>query len=239
MTFPHVELPPQRLLDPALIRSRRLSLGISEKDLATHLGVSVSAVCGIESGADQRNHDVAFVVGLADALSAPVSSLLVVPEAPAVDRTGDLVPDLGALLASADAPVPVGAVCEALRCGLAELFQAARDLTVRLDGTGTVLHQFDGRMSLQAAVVADREALQVATRAALGRTNVGVDRLRLVRELCDRSAQVDPRFSDPWVGRQLVNAGMIEQTVDPSGARETRLTADVRFSLMFDEANEQ
>jgi len=234
--FNTVPLPPCRLLDPAAVRRRRLALGISEKDLAGELGVSVSSVCGIESGVDQRHYDVPFVLGLAEALSVSLEDLLTTREAPARGEGTALVAKLGALLAAGDAPVPIEAVCDALACGLADLSDAVDELERRLDGTGVVLHRFDGQISLQPGLAVDTAGLAMATRAAVARSNLASDRLSMLIGLCDRSRQIDPRFADPWVSGQLANAGLIERGVRTDGFRQAEVTEDVRFSLMLDEA---
>lgn len=46
---------------------------------------------------------------------------------------------------------------------------------------------------------------------------------------------MDPRFSDPWVCGQLVNAGIVERLVRPGKPQGVTLSEDVRFSLMLDE----
>jgi transcriptional regulator with XRE-family HTH domain len=237
VTFEPAELPPFRLLDPAVVRQRRLALGISEKDLAAHLGVSVSAISGIESYWDQRHYDVAFVVGLAEALSVPVTAILASSGPPASDMRagGDKAEELGALLASAAAQTPVEALCDSLALGLVELAEAVEELGRRLAGTGMVVHKLDGQISLQPVRVPDKAALAAATRAAIARNNLASDRLSMIRNLASRPRQIDPRFSDPWVGGHLVNAGIVERLVDPSGSRKAKLTDDVRFSLMIDE----
>ena len=121
--------------------------------------------------------------------------------------------------------------------GLEDLSDAVEELERRLEGTGLVVHRFDGKLSLQPATVPDRDGLVVATRAAIARANLGSDRLAMLRDLCSKPRQIDPRFSDPWVSGQLVNAGLVERGVDPSdeSTRRARLTDDVRFSLMLDD----
>jgi len=232
-----VDLHSFRLLDPAVVRVRRLALGISEKDLAAQLGVSVSAVRTFESSWDQRHYDVAFVVGLAEALSLPVQDLLASSSRPVAraDPDNDRARELGALLASTGTPLPVEAVCDALAVGLSALSDALEELGRRLDGTGMVVHRSGGQISLQPAVVADKDALAGATRAAIARSNLASDRLSMLRDLARKSRQIDPRFSDPWVSGQLVSAGLVERLGEAPGSRPAKLTDAVCFSLMLDE----
>jgi transcriptional regulator with XRE-family HTH domain len=237
MSIRRQQPPAYRLINPEVVRRRRLTLGISEKQLGKYLNVSPSAIATLESGSDQRHYDIAFLVDLAAALEVPVTDLLETggdtDERDGAATTSPLPSQVGSILAHADQPVPVEALCRIVSSDLTDTADAVDELARRLNGTGLTLRRFDGMLTIVPALDADPEAIRIATRTAIARGNLGTDRASLLLEILRGKKHLDTRFDDPWVGQQLINAGLVEITKKGTGSGPV-VSEGVRYSLMRD-----
>lgn len=219
-------------IDIVKVRQRRIQLGLSEKRLAAQLGVSTSVITSLERGRDQRKHDLGFLLDLAEALSLDVRDLLS-EEACDAPPAGDLARRAGALISEAGGPVPVEAICVALRCTLDVLRAALDELESSARAVGLALNRAAGGVSLVSAGSVKRSTVLALCRDGARRTNLPVDRAQLISSLVDGPRPLDPRI---MTVAQVVNAGFV--TVDDGGSGTSRLVGlspDVRYALMLDD----
>lgn len=140
------------MLDTNLIVRRRHELGLSQRHVARQLGVTSVTVVALEAGTNHDDLPLRLVQRLADTLACDVASLLAsAGPAGATDPPDGCVSQAGALLASADEPVDVDTLAEALEYTLAET-------RVRLDALDGELRACGLRVGEQAgqvSIVAD------------------------------------------------------------------------------------
>lgn len=133
------------MLNAALIRERRLEMGMSVPQLAAMLGRSTTVVEGLERGTNHGKQTLALLATLADALAMNLTDLFELTEAkpPAPDDIR-----LEAALAATGTGLSAETVAHALGWSLPRTHQAIKALRDRLGATGQQLRQNAGKYRL-------------------------------------------------------------------------------------------
>lgn len=141
-------------LNAALLRARRLQLGIPLKELMRQTGVSVDVLSKLEQTGDASE--------LSGKIIANLLSLLTLDGAEALERNahqdskGHLAEELGSLLQSVRTRgVPIEEAVDQLDATLEQVESAASDLAERLRPSGLRLHRGTGGLSIVPAVKYD------------------------------------------------------------------------------------
>lgn len=252
------------IIDGELVRRRRGDLGLTESYLGAMCGVSGSVIRRLESGWPQEELSARFLVLLAERLGVPLRTLVVDqrgdhdlhdddPDHHHPDggdpgavggpprRTGP-VPSakpgarLGALLASADEPVPVEAILELTGwCGT-ELDEAVAELHPALDMSGQVLVDIGDALTIAADVcdVSADDAV-AATKAAHARRRPNLPELRVIHKLIEGKI-VRREDLDTAQGRVVQRLRTIGVLAPPNNVNmkgdPPELADDVSYSLM-------
>lgn len=230
--------PTVRVLDPDLLHTRRLALGLEQQRLADLISLSSGeAIRRLERGSNQAQMTLVMVALLADALGLSVGELLVEPE----QSTHTAAPDddaatVGAILSSADVWVPVDELAVALDWPRPRTVDALTELEARLRAAGQRLawvNDHDVRIT---------PGLDTEPLAHVAATNISYRGLRL-----DEAREMYALLGGPGPGRTTTSrlylnhmraAGLIA-FVDPNepgnGKDVVELTAESRFNLCLDE----
>jgi transcriptional regulator with XRE-family HTH domain len=238
-----------QVLDPTVVRHRRMELGLSASYLGALCGVSPSVIHRLEGGWPQDDYSTRFLSLLADNLGTSLRALLAddthEDDASTATATADTQRDareLGAVLLSAREPVPQEALCRVFGWELERLDRAVEQLAVLLEPAGGAL--VDNGAALQ--VVDDiapvaRELVDQVAAATFARRRPQLAELRAVLRLI--GGQVVRREEmDTAMGRtigRLRNIGVLANAAAPEGVKADppRLHADVTYSLMLDEGD--
>jgi transcriptional regulator with XRE-family HTH domain len=232
-----------QLLDPAVLRHRRLQLGLTESYLGSLCGVSSSVIRRLESGWPQDDLSARFITLLAEELGCTVADLLASPhDGPGSAGDGpqdQVVTLLGAALLGAAEPVPADALCDVLDVDLGELDEAVKQLEILLEpaggivvDNGSTLHIVDDMSAL------DRDQLDRLATATFARRRPNLPELRAILKLIDGEV-VRREDLDTVTGRTLArlrNIGVLANAHKPAGVKSDppTLSDDVRYSLMLD-----
>jgi DNA-binding XRE family transcriptional regulator len=177
-----------QLLDAELIRRRRLSLGITERDLARQFGVTSVVVHGIERGLNHADLTVGITVALdADALFQPAAASPATPPATTPAARGqqgtDPAPDaatVGALLHAAGRAVPVSVLAEATGWTLERVTAALAVLEAGMPSVGLRLHRLgEDRVRITGTASAP-DTLHSLLRASLSRTGTNLRQAQML-----------------------------------------------------------
>lgn len=200
------------LLDAALIRHRRLSLGITEREIARQLGVTAVVVHGLERSLNHADLPAGLVVALARALALDIDALFQQavrsPEArPGEMRAGrglDENPSqaaaaVGALLHAAGRGVPVSVLAETTGWPLERVTDALDALAAMLPSVGLRLHRFGEDQVRITAAASAPDTLQGLLRSSTARTGMNLRQAQMavpgVARTSDRCRTVQRRPS--------------------------------------------
>jgi transcriptional regulator with XRE-family HTH domain len=127
------------VLDGARIRRRRQQLALSERDVATHLGTTSSAVRSLELGTNHDTLTATYLTALAQLLGMTPSELFTTTAPTAVAATD--VQIVGALLTEAGRRVPISALAQACGWDLEHTHQVLDALADTLVPVGQMLQR--------------------------------------------------------------------------------------------------
>jgi transcriptional regulator with XRE-family HTH domain len=236
-----------QLVDPAVVRHRRLELGLTHSYLGALCGVSASVIRRLEGGWPQDDHSGRFFTLLADNLGTTLAALLAashrVDAYPDPEPAGDLeqdARDLGAVLLSSPEPIPIDALCHVFGWELGRLDRAIEELTAALEPAGGAL--VDNGATLRIVddlATVPRDTLDQVAAATFARRRPQLPELRAVLQLIDGKI-VRQEDMDTATGRtigRLRNIGVLDNAAPTRPkADPPRLHDDVTYSLMLDGA---
>lgn len=201
------------ILDSAAIRNRRITLAISERELARRLGVSATVVDALERGRNHADLHLDVIVRLAEVLGLCLDELL--PRAPSASPAGDPA-TLGRLLGHLAAAVPATTLAQALGWPLERTQAAIDELTQLLPAVGSRIQHSAGGVAIVAAAGEPAPVRQLLRRSN-GRRGMTVTQARMLHRVW--SGAIDARqLSNPdrVALAHLVNAGLVDY---PAGDR--------------------
>lgn len=233
------------LLNAALIRERRLELGLSERRLAALMGPSVSQtiIRSLEAGTNHGDLTLGDLNRLADLLSLNLADLLTTPEEQKASSAGDAagpesltdlldcaVPKVSAVLFEIGRLTPLGAVSSTTGLTLDELAVVLDGLDTRLAPVGLGVHRLGHEVKIaRRHDVGSRDMLEAAWREHLGRMGPIITQVRLLRRAARGQVPKTLGNADRVAAGQLVNAGILDRA--PSGG--VTLSADAAYSLLL------
>lgn len=226
------------------IRLRRLELALSERDVASHWGVSTAVVRSVEAGRVDTELTLGQLAKLADILGLDLHELLDTGAAPASDEAGgdassaDDVAKVGALLADVRVLVPIDGLAEALGWDLERTHRALEALDETLRPAGLRVHRLhhDVRLARTVTVTTDTE-LEGLWRRHFAVRSLNPAQANLLRQIRDGKARLAGTKDTEKVRLpELRNAGLIRPAAAAAGTTARwELTEDVRFGLLLDE----
>lgn len=224
------------------VRTRRLELGLSERDVAAHWGVSTAVVRNVESGLVASDLSLGQLAKLAAILGLDLLELLeggteAEQDATPNEGAGDAAV-LGSLLADTRVLVPIEALAEALGWDLDRTRLALDDLEARLRVTGLRVHRLHHDVRIARIVTTvDPKTLEGFWRIHLARRSITAAQARLLRLVCDGAVDLGNTKDTHKVRLpELRNAGLIEAADAQAGtAAAWEPTEAVRYSLLLDE----
>lgn len=228
------------------IRLRRLELALSERDVATHWGVSTAVVRSVEAGRVDTELTLGQLAKLADILGLDLHELLfdTTTGPPEGNDDGDLpssAPDVakvGALLADVRVLVPLDGLAEALGWDLERTHRALEVLDRTLRPAGLRVHrlQHDVRLARTVTAATDTE-LEALWRRHFAVRSLNPAQANLLRQIRDGKARLAGTKDTEKVRLpELRNAGLIRPAAAAAGTTaKWELTDDVRFSLLLEE----
>ena len=219
------------ILNTELIRRRRIELRLSQRAVATHLGVSGGVVRGLETGFNHTDITVGLLTKLADILAVNIATLFQHHDTDTgADGTArDDVATLGAALHTSDTLTPVTALAEALGWTADRVNTAAGQLAGALEQCGLRLHRLNGQLAIERSSEAlDTDRIRSVTRAHLLRAGISITEARLLKRIADGRPLRDLSNADAVAVGVLTNARLI--TTTPPSATMT-LDDDVSFSV--------
>lgn len=228
------------LLNAALIRDRRLELGLSSRKLAAITGLGQAVVRGLEAGTNHKDLTFGDLHRLADTLAVEPGELLA-PSSPAPEpvagppRHGEHldqhVAQIGALLFEVDRLIPVESVATTTGLTLDQTHEVLDELDRRLRRLGLLLHRLGNAVKIWRTIDAvSRNTLQTTWRTHLARRGLDIGQVQLLHQ-AHRGRRHKTLTNDQQVtAAQLVNAGILDRT----NAGGVELSADVRYSLLLD-----
>lgn len=235
------------LLDAALARRQRLSLGLSERDVAKRLGVTGQVIASLERSFNHNELTAAFVSALADVLALPVSAVLAtagVPEhalqagaTPTPGAGGLGVPEdvrvVGALLSIEDTLVPTLTLAAVLGWTPERVLAALTALEQPLAAVGQRLHRLGGDVKVVAAATTVPAATVTAlTRRSFARRGMSLSQARLLRRAwLGELTGSEHGNADRVALADLVNAGLLDAPAGTARGTTPGLSADSAFSL--------
>lgn len=227
-------------LDVAYIARRQRELGLSRRDVASALNVSLTRLTSLLAGRCQGTFSLAEVGRLADTLACPPSDLVREGgEEPKESTGGDQAPIavIGALLHAADGPVSVATLAAATGTDLDVVEVALAELDRRLERLGLTIRRNtnDGSISIVAASIVSDEQLRVVLRGQEARQELSTNAATLLHRIM--AERVTPRSVEATNDRRvqfgrLVNAEYVKPGTRRNQALE--LSDDVRESLLLD-----
>jgi len=231
------------LLDGELIARARVRLGYPAYVVSRSLGVSTEVVDRLETGSDQRNLSVGFIVDLADTLGVTVAELCVTPTScdastdPDVVATDD-VAAVGALLSTAGATVSVDAIAVALGWTLERTLLALDGLDRSLPGIGQRLAWLNTTHVAVCPAPVDVDTATVVARRSLAETGVNSDEATVMLKVLEHQS-VAAVTANPVTVNRLYAAGFLEFADNDAAGRPNRavLTDAATFNLVLDDGN--
>ncbi|MFC8502468.1 multiprotein-bridging factor 1 family protein [Pedococcus sp. NPDC057267] len=224
------------------IRDRRLELGLSEREVAAHWGVSTAVVRSVENGSVATDLTLGQVAKLGAILGLDLTELLDTqhgPDAPSAPASAaDDAAVVGSLLADVRVLVPVEGLAEALGWNLDRARSALDNLDAGLRGVGMRIHRLHQDVRIARTVTTiDPKTLEGFWRIHLARRSITSAQARLLRLICDGVVDLGNTKDTHKVRLpELRNAGLIEAADARTGASAGwEPTEAVRFSLLLDE----
>lgn len=216
------------ILDVDLVRRRRRDLGISRRQLAKHLGVTVMVVVSIEAGRNHHTLTLGMVGRLAQVLAVQLTDLVRRPDStadsgPSQDEGGenDLVAQLGALLLETSVLTPVEALADALGTRLPAVWEALGLLDRQLWPAGLMIHRLNGDVAIRKQATTDRAAMRRLLRAHQARRGLSLTEARVLRRVMDRDLD-EGKLSNPdqVALERLRKSGLVTDDRYPALTRE-------------------
>lgn len=233
--------PPQ--LARERIRARRLELGLSERDVAAHWGVSTAVVRNVETGRVAADLSLGQLAKLGTILALDLGELLDTGTGEddrhaTAQQTAEDAAVVGSLLADIRVLVPIEALAEALGWDVHRTRTAVAHLDVVLRSAGMRVHRLhhDVRIARTVTTV-DPQTLEGLWRIHLARRSITAAQARLLRLICDGAVDLGNTKDTHKVRLpELRNAGLIEAAAARAGTSAAwQPTEAVRFSLLLDE----
>lgn len=213
-------------LSGELIRARRRELGISERELANRLGVSITVIAGLERGTNHDDQPFSLIRKLAVALSADLSELTADVAATHLSDAEQV----GAMLHSEGRLTPVTALAEASGWDLNRTHAAVDALEQQLPLVGLRLHRLRGDVSIVPAMAAP-PATRTLARRMISRRGLDLTQAKLLHRIASGDPVKVTGNADRVALSQLLNAGLVEDPAGQSRRSTPALSEDVRFSL--------
>ena len=214
------------LLDGEGIRRRRLTLVLTERELARQLGVSATLIDALERGRNHAELPFAFVHQLATVLGMRLDELVPTPPAHDTDHPEDSV-TVGRLLAHLDASVPVSILADTAGWTLEHTNAALDTLETRLAGVGMRLVRTAAGVGL-APAPGDSSRVQVLMRRAAGRRGMNVGQVRMLYRVWRGEITGKENSNADRVNLgNLINAGLVEHPAGNARGGRPTLTGDV------------
>lgn len=227
------------ILDGPAIRRRRESLGLSQRSLASSLGVTGNVIRLLEAGGNHDDLTLGFLTRLAGALAVEPTTLLSRPtdEQPSgpVDAgpAGDAA-QVGALLQATGVLTPKAALCDSTGWNLGRLEEALDRLEQLLPGVGLRLHRLQNRVTIERSVEASTpDNLKTIVRKHLARDGLNLTEGRLLRQIQTGNAPRDPTNPETVALGVLLNACLILEgdAAGPASQPPWTLAPEVAASL--------
>jgi transcriptional regulator with XRE-family HTH domain len=223
------------LLDAALIRTRRISLGLSERDVAKRLGVTAQVIASLERGRNHADVSAALVCQLAGLLAVEPADLLTTPPRLGPQQASEAADTeaLGALLATEATLVPVATLALVLEWEPERVAAGLAGLDTALGGCGQRLHWLGNDVKIiPAGSVVSTELVARLTRRSFARRGMSLAQARLLRQAALGTLTGSEHGNADRVAlATLVNAGLVTFAAgDARGGRPT-LSPDSQFSL--------
>lgn len=228
---------PTRLLDSALIRRRRLTLALSERELATRTCVTGSFIHSVETDRNHPELSAAFLTRLADALGLLLHELFLyaanqLPEAAEADGapyghgaeapavTPAHVATAGALLTTSATRTPVTVLAEAAGWTLDQTEEVLDILGAKLAVVGMVLQRTSNSVEVMpGATAANATEVTVLTRRTLARTGMNLRQARLLHQVHSGQLTVKDMGNGTRVALgELMNAGLLTWPASARGS---------------------
>jgi transcriptional regulator with XRE-family HTH domain len=236
-----------QLLDPTVVRHRRMELGITESYLGALCGVSSSVIRRLESGYPQDDLSARFLQLLADNLGTHLSNLLQQDRPASHDPKRDPYHDareLGAILTAVREPVPFEALCRVLDWDLLRLDRATAELNAALEPAGATVVEGDSTLQIADDLApVSRDTIGQVAAATFGLRRPNPVELRTILMVA-RNRVVRREDLDTVHGRmigRLRNLGILDNARAPRAPKSDapRLHPDVIYSLMLDDSEDQ
>lgn len=233
-------------VNAALVRERRLELGMSERSLTAKLGAGFSQtiVRAIEAGKNQGHLTLDEVARLAAVLDLPITRLLATdtadnptprPAGPTTqtEHLDRAVKRISAALLEVGRGVAGQALAELAGIDLTELTDVLDQLDARLRPAGLCVHQVHGDSLIRAVDgTLNRDEVREVWRRHLARRGLNIGQAKLVHRAA-RGEAAKLRGNDELArGGALVVAGILVRTA----AGGYVLSPDTAFSLMHQTA---
>lgn len=234
------------LLDVEAIRSRRVALRTTERQLGRRIGGSGQLVRRIEAGLSHEGLTLRTVNRLAKALGMPIAKLFPPPPQVAdalaepqgvAEGVEEDVARVGALLAELREPILLEVVASVLRLPMDRVASTLPALRDYLLSAGQTLSVSDGTVAIGATpTVVDMGALEKVRREGLARRRLGIQEARMLVRVARNEIPAGATLDRPrgMLLARLAETGAIEL---PAGQWRTsnppRLSNAFRFSAML------
>lgn len=227
------------LLNSEFIKRRRVELGLSNRTLASAVGVSSSGLRAFDADASQGDITLAMLERLAKALACSVADLIAAPSRPTgenddAEPDADAEPDraddavtVGMALYASGTLTPIPALAEVTGWTRRRVKDALDVLEQRLAVAGLALHRLEARVAIRGAGDVDGDLVAAAVRAHVNRDGLNVTEMRLLRRILDGDTPPQPTNSEQVAFGVLANARLIE----PDGPGSWTASEEVTFSL--------
>lgn len=236
------------VLNTEFIKRRRTELGLSNRTLASAIGVSANGIGTFEPGASQADVTLGLLNRLVTALACPVAALIAVPAGGGAedddgahaggahadgahgDGDGGVAGDaarLGQLLNATGVLTPIATIAQLTSWPDARTTAALAQLEADLSAVGLVLHRLGNKVAVRGAGDVDGYTVAGAVRAHLNRDGLNISEIRLLRRILDGDTPTTPSNGEQVALGVLANARLIE----PGGPGGWKAHPDVEFSL--------
>lgn len=224
------------LLNSARVRTRRLELGLSERELSGVTGLGQAVIRGVEAGTNHKDLTLGELTRLAAALTVDVAQLLTVAEptttAAKETQNGEHLARVCALLHDVNRLIPVESLATTTGHTLEQTHAVLAVLDAQLRTIGLRVHTLGNTVRVCSDVDAvDAETLRRTWRAHLGRRGLDIGQVHTLHQVRAGRRSKTLTNDQQVTVNQLTNAGLLTRTT--SGGAE--LSADVRYSLLLDE----
>ena len=244
------------LLNAALARRQRLSLGLSERDVAKRLGVSGQVISNLERGLNHDELTAALVCALASLLALPVTGLFTddpTPGARQAGRSDDAAPpdsdddgpspadaagagdvrQLGALLAREGVLLPVTTLAAVLGWPLERVQAGLSALEPALTAAGQRLHRLGGDVKVVAdATELPTDTVETLTRRSFARRGMSLAQARMLHRAWQGTLTGTEHGNAERVTlADLVNGGVIRFDAGTARGQQPGPSDDAHFSL--------